>query len=145
MLLYRSATLLITHEVFQSPTARYRIAELDYVRVVVHGRNVGTAVAGRVAAAVLALAFGVWAVAAPTEAQTIVATVMVASSLVGGACIRVTPPRHEIWASRGRDDVCLLVTRDGRVFGQVRRALMRAMENRRAEHEERGGWTEIAA
>jgi hypothetical protein len=145
MLLYRSATLLITHKVFESPTARYRIADLDYVRVVVHGRSVGAAVAGRIAAVVLAIAFGVWAVAAPTQIHLMVAMVLLASALIGGACIRATPARHEIWATCGRDDVCLLVTRDERVFGQVRRALMRAMETRRAEHEERGGWTEIAA
>ena len=86
-----------------------------------------------------------WAVAAPTQIHMVLATVLLASSLVGGACVRTTPARHEIWAMCGRDDVCLLVTRDAQVFGQVRRALMRAVELRRAEHDERGGWTEIAA
>jgi hypothetical protein len=145
MLLYRSPTLLITHKVIQSPTAHYMIADLAYVRVVVRGGNAAVATAARVAAVVFATGFGVWAVTAPNQMLMIAAMVLLASSLVGGACVRVSPTRHEIWAMHGRDDVCLLVTRDAQVFGQVRRALMRALEHRRAEHEERSGWTEIAA
>jgi uncharacterized protein DUF6232 len=145
MLLYESADLLVTDKAVTSRSERYRIDDLAYVRVVVYGQKAAAAIAGRVGAVLLAVVFGVWAVVAPSDRHTVFATVLLASSVVGGACIRVTPRRHEIWAVHGRRDVCLFTTTDERVFGQVRRALMRAMEHRRARYQERGGWTEIAA
>ena len=49
-------------------------------------------------------------------------------AIVGGACWRLRRPRYELRATYRGYSVQLITTSDPRVFGQVRRALLRAME-----------------
>jgi hypothetical protein len=144
MLFYRSADLLITDDVVarREPwPARYRVDELAYVRVIVLGANPGPARLGRVATFVLAGVLAIWAWLSPS--QTHVVAVVALCTAVGGACIRVPSQRHELWALYRQRNVCLFHSADAERFGQVQRALLRALEHRQRRHEERGGWSEI--
>jgi hypothetical protein len=144
MLFYRSADLLITDQVVahrEARPARYRLDELGYVRVMVLGADPRPARLGRIATFVLAGVLAIWAWLSPS--QTHVVAVVALCAAVGGACIRVPSQRRELWALYRRRNVCLFHTTDPERFGQVQRALLRALEHRQRRHEERGGWSEI--
>jgi hypothetical protein len=145
MLLYRSADLLITDEVvaLREPwPARYRVDELGYVRVIVLGRDPRGARIGRLGTMALAVLLALWAWLSPNQTPAIAVAALFTA--VGGACIRVPRRKHELWALYRRRNVCLFHTTDAERFGQVQRAMLRALEHRQRRHEERGGWSEIA-
>lgn len=48
--------------------------------------------------------------------------------LVTGACLRVSPRTYQLWARHGSTAVCLYSSTHPARFGQVRRALVRAVE-----------------
>jgi len=124
--------------------ARYRVDDLSYPRVVVHGHGPAAAVAARIAAVVLTMVVAVWALIGGTGPQVVVAATLMASTVIGGACLRTTPQRQELWAlHRDLADVRLFHTVDAREFGRVRRAMVRAFDSRRDRHAEHGGWWEI--
>jgi hypothetical protein len=52
--------------------------------------------------------------------------------MAGGVCWRLRPPGQELWAVYRGQRVQLFTCRDSRVFGQVSRALLRALEASRA-------------
>jgi hypothetical protein len=54
--------------------------------------------------------------------------VLAVSSLVSGACWRNRGHQHELWAVHRGQWVCLFQTPDAHLFGQVSRALRRAIE-----------------
>lgn len=144
MLFYRSADLLITDQLVahrEPCPARYRLDELAYVRVIVLGANPRPARFVRITTFVLAGVLAIWAWLSPS--QTHVAAVVALCTAVGGACIRVPTQRHELWAMYRRRNVRLFHSTDAQRFGQVQRALLRALEHRQRRQEERGGWTEI--
>lgn len=147
MLLYRSDEMIITDRIVavRGPaSAQYRVDDLTFPRVVVHGPGPAAAVAVRVAAVVLTSAFSVWALFGGVGPEVFVGAALMVSSVVGGACLRVSPQRHELWAlHRNAADVRLYHSVDAREFGRVRRALVRAFDCRRARHAEHGGWWEI--
>jgi hypothetical protein len=129
---YRGPCARVTHEMFEVWCPRYRsipIRELRDVRVVRGGSDPivvrSTSLAGAAAAA--------FAVSWPffdTPSTWIVGLGLVAASAaVSGACWRTRPRSYELWATVRTLQVPLFRTRDAQAFGQLQRALVRAMEH----------------
>jgi hypothetical protein len=128
---YLDRLVLVTDEVFEVNYPyrhRFVLNDLRDIHVVrgAHDRLAVT-MAGVAGALWLGLALG-----SPflrTPAAWLAAVALVATpSVLGGACWRLRPPSQELRATyRGRP-VQLLCTADARKFGQVKRALMRALE-----------------
>jgi hypothetical protein len=132
--------VLVTHKVFEAHYPSYRsfaIRELRHVRVIqeqadVLGigsapvRIVSTGLAG---AAAMAAAVG-WTIFDSPLTSVAALMVLAMSSVVSGACWRTRGHAHlyELRAVHYGQPVCLFQTTDARVFGQVSRALCRAME-----------------
>lgn len=144
---YQGPCARITHEVFEARSPHHRqflIREIRHLylasrassesavseRAQLRAGSAGVAGVAAVAAAVgwpALTATSMPSVAAAGLAATLI--LIAASSLTFAACVRVPPARvHEVWAVyRGRM-TCLFNTTDERTFGQVRRALVRAIE-----------------
>ncbi|OLB76558.1 MAG: hypothetical protein AUI14_18485 [Actinobacteria bacterium 13_2_20CM_2_71_6] len=106
----------------------YAIRELHNVHVVRGSRDLLTIIM-----ACLAAVLGVGlAVTLPflhsSRAWLAALVVVVAPALVGGACWRLKPPQYELHATYQGRLVQLFRTTDAQTFGQVKRALMRAIE-----------------
>jgi hypothetical protein len=143
---YRGPCARITHEVFEARSPCYRrfmIRDIRHLYLASRAREPGVSdraqlragSAGIASVAAVAAAVG-WpaftATSMPSLVTAALATTLIliaASSLAFAACVRVPPAQvHELWAVyRGRM-VCLFNTTDERTFGQVRRALTRAIE-----------------
>jgi Family of unknown function (DUF6232) len=144
---YRGPCAYITHEVFVARCPYYRRYLIRDIRHPYFARRpaepatpdrtqLSAGSAGAAGAAALAAAAG-WPVVnatpmAPAANVGVLVTfvVVVAVSVMAyAACVRVQPARvYELWAVyRGRM-TCLFDTTDERVFGQVKRALIRAIE-----------------
>ncbi len=129
---YRGPTVLITHEVFQSglpDPQRFRVSDLREVSS--HGRKperMNTRSVGATGAAVAVMSV-VWPFVRATPAGFGVLLLLLAvPSLIGAACLHRGQPIWELRAVyRGRP-VILYATTDARAFGQIRRALIRALE-----------------
>jgi len=148
---YRGTAAHITHEVFEARCPHHRRFMIRDIRHVYLARRAsgsaasdraqlraGSAGVAGVAAVVAAVG---WPVLAATQMPPIaiagLATTLIliaASSLTFAACVRVPPALvHELWAVyRGRM-ICLFDTTDERTFGQVRRALTRAIEQSKTD------------
>lgn len=140
---YRGPCAYITHEVFESHCPYYRlfvIRELKDVYVVHRPRHPGPSdrfpvragSAGVAGAAAVAAAVG-WPILEASSlslvATAALAVTLVISATAIAACLRVRPGRlHQLWAIYQGQPTCLFETADARTFGQVRRALIRAIE-----------------
>ena len=136
-LLYRGPSARITHEVIETHAPyyqTYRICELYLVHVIREGivdvavgsptmRACSTAMAGL--SVIVATASDSLDSPSTTVAAAIGAA-MAAGVAVKGWRIRTRP--IAIWAYHRGERVCLFQTRDRLVFGQVKRALLRALE-----------------
>ena len=128
---YRGRAVLVTHEVFETrwPTQmRFRVANLHDVHV---ARGSTARMAHRSFGATGALLFVVmagWPLLHPPTAFLVVVLLLAACGLVGGACYRRSQPQWELRATYNGDGVKLYSTTDLQTFGQVRRALVRALE-----------------
>ena len=143
-LYYRSADVLITDRLFtvrEPHPVRYSIAELAFPRVVVGERHPAGRRAAFVALAAMIFAAAAWPRLTSFEAHLAILAMVLLPSVVSGACIRVIPRPHELWATYRYRHVCLFRTLDEQQFGQVRRGLIRALEHRQRRFEERGGWS----
>jgi hypothetical protein len=127
---YRQNGITVTSHYFTSGGYRYEISQLSGLR-----RTRGSTHPGVIVGLVTAVAEAVVivplvnVVAVPVAWLLGVAALIVAY-LVGYVCVRRRPPQHELLATyRGRD-VTLFATRNEREFGQITRALQRAMEAR---------------
>ncbi len=144
---YQGPLALITHEVFEAYSPRYRSfvlrdighlyqadrsnsAEAPQDRAQIRAGSAGLAGATAVVAAIgwpILHSTSMPAFAALVLTVTLIAAL--ASSLAFAACVWVRPTRvRELWAVYRGEMTCLFNTTDERVFGQVRRALVRAME-----------------
>jgi hypothetical protein len=126
---YRGPRALITEDVLEvwSPQHRvFRISELTAVYVV-RGADRRPTPLQVVPAAVVALAVAV-PVAAPTAGTFAVLLLLTAASLVTLACLRTPPRPYELRATHRGADVPLFQCVNAQTFGQVKRALARAME-----------------
>lgn len=144
---YRGHCVRITHKVIEvwCPThQRFAISELRWLYVIAHPvpppatvsavRNGSTSVAGTTAViAALAWAEGWPALASPVPALTI-AALLVVSGFGSIACWWVRPIERQLVAHYRGQLVCLYRSRDPREFGQVQRALVRAIERASDDH-----------
>lgn len=132
---YQSPAVLVTTDVFQRgwpDPERFQVRDLRSVKVMVGRpqRVTLNAVAG-VGVVVVASATG-WPLIEGRQGWIVVAAALaVAPSAMCGACLR---RRQQVWELRAHyrgARVLLLRTSDERTFGQVKRALVRALEANR--------------
>jgi hypothetical protein len=125
---YRQNGIVVTSTFFTSGGYRYEVPLLSGVM-----RTRGSIHPGVIVAMVTAVAEAVIIVPLVSVLRTPVAWLLTFAALlipclVGYFCARRWPAQHELLAMyRGRE-VILFTTRDEREFGQVTRALQRAME-----------------
>ena len=136
---YHGPSARITHEVFETRIPDYRlfpIRDLTGIHIIreTEPSILGTpwAKAGSTAMVLVAIVVGAvafWTVGSPSIAITALLVTAVASAVSAG-CWRSREEPYELRAIyRGRA-ICLLRTPDERLLGQVRRGLLRALENR---------------
>jgi len=133
---YRGRCARITHRAFETsyPPRSYAIAELRKVWVVQRRteRFVDSAVvrvcsSGVTTTAILGTLWG-WTDDLPVFPMVLISAVLIVTTLTILAW-PADPGLFELWAYyRGRA-VCLLRCSDGRKFGQIRRALSRALDH----------------
>ena len=127
---YRGPAVRITHKVFvsRSPVAvSYVISELRGVHVVVCERSARPTVSRTVLGSGAALA-AITAMGAGVRPIIALGFVFAAATLIGAGCVPSRTPIFELRARYRESDVCLFRTSDAREFGQVSRAMMRALE-----------------
>lgn len=136
---YRGRDILITDRVFviRTPPQRvYRINELSDCCVLEGDRPpVRLYAVGALGGAVFVAVAS--APALRTPADLVAGTVVMAmASAVAGACLRSRPRDYELCGLHRGLRVSLFCSSDPIVFGQVKRALVRALERRRHELEQ---------
>jgi Family of unknown function (DUF6232) len=138
---YQGPDVVITHEVFavRTPTPqRFHIRELRQVHVVRGDLPPERMVTVHVAAGAFVAALVMAPVLDSPFALLVTATTAVSAMGANGLCVRLRPRTYEIRAIYQALDVCLYRSADLRTFGQVRRALMRALE--RSEEADFNNW-----
>lgn len=131
VIFYRGHTLLITNdvvEVWWPKYQRFSIRDLSELYVF---RDVADPVVARGigASAVMFVATAAsWQFMQSMAVLLIGALIVLAPGVVGAACIRTRRRPWELRATYHGDDVQLFSSRDSLAFGQVKRALVRAME-----------------
>jgi Family of unknown function (DUF6232) len=129
---YRGPSAHITHEMFEvwctQAHRRYRIRELRNVYVVRTRRSAVTLRGAAGAGAVVVGAATVWPFLHTPAAWLTATGALVVSMVVGGACWRPSSSDWELRATYRNRSVVLFRCRDDRTFGQVKRALQRAVE-----------------
>jgi hypothetical protein len=136
MIFYRGSRALITHEVFVGGCRgdrEYRIRKLRQIEAIRRSgpptavdsvRHGSAGIAG-------AAALGVVASASAMHSWTALLALlglMAVSSVVSGACWRARSYQYELRAVYGDRPVTLYRTTDATEFGQLKRALTRALE-----------------
>jgi hypothetical protein len=140
-ILYRGRCVRITHEVMEvwCPTyQRYTIHDLRELRAVivpvapsaavVAARTCSSGVAGALALIAALGWVGGWPALESPVAALVSAVLLVASAVLSGACWRFQQVEWEVVAHHWGRPVRLYRTSDAREFGQVQRALVRALE-----------------
>jgi hypothetical protein len=138
MIFYRGSHALVTHEVFvagRRGDQEFRIRRLRHVQAVKRSgpptaidtiRHGSTGIAG-----IAGVAAGVVASASAADSRTFLLALlglMVVSSVVSGACWRARTYEYELRAFYGNRRITLYRTTNATEFGQLRRALTRALE-----------------
>lgn len=128
---YRGPTLLITSHVVEVWSPQYQqFAVADLCEVYAY-RDVADPVVFRgvgVSTVILVAAVATWQLV-PSIAWLLVGILVVLTpGVAGAACLRTRRPAWELRASHRGVDVQLFSTRDALTFGQVKRALVRAIE-----------------
>lgn len=136
---YHGPSARITHEVFETRIPAYQlfpIRDLTGIHITreTEPSILGTpwAKAGSTAMVLVAIVVGAvafWAVGSPSIAITALLVTAVASAVSAGCWSSREEPYELRAIYRGRA-VCLLRTPDERLLGQVRRGLLRSLENR---------------
>ncbi len=137
---YRGRDAHITHDVFEvrwPQPYRYLIRDLRDVQVVRGGPGRvaigGASVAGAASVAIAAS----WPLLNTPVAWAAALVALATPCVVGGACWRLARPVYELRATYRQLPVQLFASQDPQAFGQVRRALLRAIEH---HDEESGQW-----
>jgi len=131
-MLYASPTIVVTSRWLSRQGQRYDVASLSRavrVRGPLHS-GVFTALTISLANALLFLPAAVLAGSVSLFAVGLIA--MLLPCPVAWVYLRRWPPQRELWAHYRGSAVCLFASRDEREFGQVSRAVQRAMEAARA-------------
>jgi hypothetical protein len=127
-MLYRHNGTIVTSHYFTCGGYRYEVSQLTGLM-----RTRGSTHPGVLIGLIIAVAEAVVIVPlvsllrAPLAWASVVAALLV-PCLVGYVCARRWPPQRELLATYRGHDVILFTTRDEREFGQVTRALQRAIE-----------------
>jgi hypothetical protein len=128
---YRGHTLLITNELVEAWWPKYqRFSVKDLTDVYVF-RDVADPVVARgigASAVMLVATAASWQFTQSIAVLLIGALIVLAPGVVGAACIRTRRRPWELRATYRGIDVQLYSSRDSLTFGQVKRALVRAME-----------------
>ena len=134
---YRGPTALITErilEVWCPDRQRFAVADLYDVHVVRGGADPLAVRAARIAAAAAVLVASLWPLLRAPAAFAVAGSVVSASGGVAVVCWRLARPDLELRATYRGYQVQLFRTRDAQQFGQVRRALVRALEAQVADN-----------
>jgi Family of unknown function (DUF6232) len=134
-LYYRGPAARITDkalEVWRPTRYSYAIHELNEVSIVesrgpVPGTRVVFASCGLAAFAALVAVVG-WPVFGDAPISVVALVAMIGAAAVAGCVRRPHAARYELWAIYRGQEICLFRTTDAQTFGQVRRALQRAVE-----------------
>jgi hypothetical protein len=128
---YRGRAVLVTHEVFETRwpiTQQFRVADLHEVHVAIGDTSRATVRSFGFAGALLFAVVAGWSALHSQAAWLVAVLLVVIPGVVGGACYRRHRPLWELRASYDGTDVQLFSTTNLQTFGQVRRALVRALE-----------------
>jgi hypothetical protein len=128
---YRGPSALITHQAFEvwcPYRQRFAIAELYDVHVVRGGADPLAVGTSRVAGVSALVAAAGWPFLHTTTSWLVALAFVAVPGVFSGACWRLNRPEWELRATYRSYQVQLFCSRDLRTFGQVRRALTRAVE-----------------
>ncbi|HEY7174845.1 MAG TPA: DUF6232 family protein [Micromonosporaceae bacterium] len=128
---YRGHTLSITSDVMEVWWPRYQRFSIEDLREVYVFRDVANPVVVRgigASAAMLVATAVSWQFLRSPAILLIGVLVVLAPTVIGGACMRSQRPPWELRALYNGKDVQLFSSRDSLTFGQVKRALVRAIE-----------------
>jgi hypothetical protein len=132
---YRGPYARITHRTFEverPPRRVFVIRELRHVYVVETGHCRPTSLiagsSGLAGVAALMVATNGFDVAFPVMVLPLVVLLGVAALGMTGACLRAPARSYELRATYRGEPVLLYATSDDREFGQVKRGLLRALE-----------------
>jgi hypothetical protein len=134
---YRGPLALITEDWFEvrvPQRRRFPIKELSNVHEERSGEPLALRGVGAAGATAAAVAVSLPFLDPPVFWFGTVA-VLVAPCAIGGACWRMNRADLELWATCGGLRIRLFTSRDARAFGQVKRALLRALEHAAEEQE----------
>jgi hypothetical protein len=132
---YRGPEAMITHEVFRVyvPQRRtFRIEELSDVHVLRGDLHPVRVVAAHTAGGALVVVAASWPFVHTPTAFLLMLMLVAAPSAVSGACSRLTPRPYELRATYRSLEVRLYRSTDERMFGQVKRGLIRSLEGMEA-------------
>jgi hypothetical protein len=130
---YRGPDVLITDRFFavlQPTPMQFRIAHLQDAHVVRGGVHPARTIAGCATGATAVVVAFSWPFLHSATSLALALLATAAPALATGACFRVTPRQYELRARYQQFDVRLYATTDLTRFGQVQRALLRALERR---------------
>ncbi|MDT4987609.1 MAG: hypothetical protein QOI74_1703 [Micromonosporaceae bacterium] len=129
---YRQNGILVTNHYFAAGHERYEIPQLSDVVRLRGSSHPGIAAGVIVAALEVVIAVPLLGVVRAPAAWLVVCVAVALPCLIGCmadvVCTGCWPPRHELLATYHGHEVILLTTHNEREFGQVTRALRRAME-----------------
>jgi len=134
---YRGHTLSITSDAMEMWWPRHERFSIEDLRDVYVFRDVASSVVvrGIGASAVMLVATAVsWQLLRSPAVALIGVLVVLAPAVIGGACMRTQRPPWELRAVYQGRDVHLFSSRDQITFGQVKRALVRAIEANEREN-----------
>jgi hypothetical protein len=129
---YRGPCIVITHRDFRvlRPCPRvFTIRELRRVHVVVlAGATTPVAVGSSGMAGVAVVVAATGGLDLPMPLALVGGVLLFAAAALAGACVRALSRQYELRAVYHGEPVLLFGTSDARTFGQVRRGLLRAIE-----------------
>jgi Family of unknown function (DUF6232) len=128
---YRGHTLLITNDVVEVWWPKYQRFSIKDLSEVYVFRDVADPVVARgigASAVMFVATAATWQFLQSMAVLLVGALVVLAPGVVGAACIRTRRRPWELRATYHGVDVQLYSSRDSLTFGQVKRALVRAME-----------------
>ena len=131
---YPGPDVVITDKAFtvlgDRPT-RFRIQDLVDPYVIRGARRPAGVVTGRLAIGTAVAGAALWPVLSSTTLHLATVVAVAVPVLATGASMHLAPRTHELRAVHRSIDTCLYRTTNTARFGQVRRALVRAVEEHR--------------
>jgi hypothetical protein len=129
---YRQQGILVTNHYFAAGNDRYEISQLSGLMRTTGSSHPGIAAGVITAIGEIVIAVPLIGVVRAPAAWLLICVALALPCVIGCLahviCTGCWPPRHELLATYQGEEVVLLSTRNEREFGQVTRALRRAME-----------------